>query len=878
MTAPSPRHRDLLADAAGLALILLVLADYLRPSLLLTPTIAAGGDTPCHYPTFLEFHRRLLPDLRFHGWYPGAYLGHPLLLYYFPLPFLAMSALVPLLGLPAAFKVGSVLAVPLLPLLVYAAVRLLGFRTPVPLVGAAAAAVFLFTEENPIWGGTIASTLTGEFAYMYGTGLAVLFLGAAYRAYAQGRSPLGPALLLALTALAHGYAVLWAGLSATFFLFGARRPARTLAWLLAVALLSFALCAFWLLPLLSSWGWTTPYDDPWITISPRNLFPPNLAPLFALALAGLAGTVVAARREGGADRRLLFLGYAAVVACALAAAGPALGVIDVRFVPFAQLALVLVGGASLGVLLSRMAAPRTAALAVTVVALLYADATSSVVRPWFDWNETGLEAKDLWPAFREVGERLEGDLGDPRIAVEYGKTHERAGSIRMYETLPAFTGRPTLEGVYNQASVSTHPVYYLASELGASSPNPFRKRHYSRMDTPAAIAHLHLFNARDVVAISPELTRALEARADAVRVAHVPPYSVFRLEGDWRYVEPLAFTPVRSSPRGWADKAYRWFTREPPSRAHLVFTEDERFTLAERDEYLSPPEVPLAGGVTVEERMAPESIAISTSRVGHPLLVKVSYHPRWRAEGADGPYLVSPGLMMVVPREREVRLVYSRTAADAVGWAMTAGVVVGALAVSLRRRFRRQVAEAEEAARPARVPLWLRLAYDACEPGELPPPPKRWGAAIPLLLLAALFSSRAFGGGEPAEDPNVLYELASRAYAEGRHDEAAQYAGSALPAAADSPLAAELLTLRGESLLRAGRPRLAAGSFQCVVDGPKSPYVAQALFGLVAARRAAGDEAGATDALDRLQREHVDSPWADRARREFAPEPAGGPS
>ena len=67
-------------------MILLVLLDLLRPSLLLLPTITAGGDTPCHYPTAAWFHERLLPALRLHGWYPGAYLGHPLLLYYFPLP------------------------------------------------------------------------------------------------------------------------------------------------------------------------------------------------------------------------------------------------------------------------------------------------------------------------------------------------------------------------------------------------------------------------------------------------------------------------------------------------------------------------------------------------------------------------------------------------------------------------------------------------------------------------------------------------------------------------------------------------------------------------------------------------------------------------
>src|SRR4029078_12398122 len=140
MEPDSPGHRRrAMADALGLGFMLLVLLDTLRPSLLLLPTRAAGGDTPCHSPTFVWFHEHLLPHGRLHGWYPGAYLGQPLLLYYFPLPFLLMSAFAPFLGLPVAFKTGAVLGALFLPFAAYAAVRLLGFRFPAPLLAAAAA-------------------------------------------------------------------------------------------------------------------------------------------------------------------------------------------------------------------------------------------------------------------------------------------------------------------------------------------------------------------------------------------------------------------------------------------------------------------------------------------------------------------------------------------------------------------------------------------------------------------------------------------------------------------------------------------------------------------------------------------------------------------
>ena len=117
--------------------------------------------------------------------------------------------------------------------------------------------------------------------------------------------------------------------------------------------------------------------------------------------------------------------------------------------------------------------------------------------------------------------------------------------------------------------------------------------------------------------------------------------------------------PCARRRKGWRDQSFRWFSRKPPNRAVLVFTDDPRFDVVATDPWAPPPERPLPAGVEVTEAFEAESIRITTSRPGHPLLVKVSYHPRWRAEGADGPYLASPGFMLIVPRQRDVRLVYA---------------------------------------------------------------------------------------------------------------------------------------------------------------------------------------------------------------------------
>jgi hypothetical protein len=257
--------------------------------------------------------------------------------------------------------------------------------------------------------------------------------------------------------------------------------------------------------------------------------------------------------------------------------------------------------------------------------------------------------------------------------------------------------------------------------------------------------------------------------------------------------------------------------------------------------------------VEAHATLAAEAITLTTSRVGHPLLVKVSYHPRWVADGADGPYLASPGMMIVIPRRPTVTLTYARSAADRVGIALTLLAGLGAAGFLGMRRLRRRAA-----------PVPVVLPADSCETA---PAPRRWGAAVPAGILLLLFVSRALVR-EPVPDPLPLYESASRAYADARYADAAEYSRHALSRATGSSLRPELLCLRGESLLRAGHPRLAAEAFEAVVEDGPGPYLPQALFGNSRAHAAAGKPGEAALARERLLRDHPDTPWARRAREE----------
>lgn len=105
-------------------------------------------------------------------------------------------------------------------------------------------------------------------------------------------------------------------------------------------------------------------------------------------------------------------------------------------------------------------------------------------------------------------------------------------------------------------------------------------------------------------------------------------------------------------------------------------------------------------------------MSFTVDQVGKPVLVKTSYFPNWRADGAEGPYRVAPNLMVVVPTQKNVSLSYGRSGVEWLGMALSlAGVVIVVLLLVVRTpRFPRawQFAGDAEPGDPTRVRRSLR--------------------------------------------------------------------------------------------------------------------------------------------------------------------------
>ena len=249
-----------------------------------------------------------------------------------------------------------------------------------------------------------------------------------------------------------------------------------------------------------------------------------------------------ARGAGGPTRGCCCSASGRSPGAALASAGPGLGVIDVRFVPLAQL---VAGPGRRGRARPRARAPRprrrgragpraggrgARGLELALAAPL---GRLELLRAGGEGAVAGLEGAD-----GEARRRAPAPRGWRSSTVPCTSARARSACTRRCPSSPGARGS---RASTTSRALTTHPVYYLLSELFPSSPNPFRSRTYSRFDLETGLARLPLLGVDRLVAVSDTLASALDARADVrARGAHTALHAL-------PIGRPLA--PLRRAPR-----------------------------------------------------------------------------------------------------------------------------------------------------------------------------------------------------------------------------------------------------------------------------------------------------------------------------------------
>lgn len=540
-------------------------------------------------------------------------------------------------------------------------------------------------------------------------------------------------------------------------------------WMACVGAVGMALTAWWILPFylrspyMTDMGWEkkTTFVDQLLQrqhLDPQLVNAPPIQWTFVLAVLGVVMSIAWKRRAGA------FLTLLAGLAATAFVLVPQGRLWNARLLPFWYLSLYLLaalGVAELGRTIAALSSRdpesprRSVTIATAVVAslvgiialalplralpnsvgigpvgieiggvrsdgkyhwLFLSTKDSSFVPSWARWNFTGYEGKPAYPEYHDLMQTMK-DVGETdgcgRAMWEHEEQHDRYGTPMALMLLPFWTDGciGSMEGVYFEASGTTPYHFINQDELSYGASNPMRGLPYvpgppDQAQFDLGVKHLQMLGVRYYMAITEQLTAYGRLNASLRQVATSGPWTVFQV-ADSALVQPLPNQPAvltGVSPANWDKAVMPWYM---DVAAWNVWPADGGPAGWQRIAEGEVPDVRPSTPVAVTDIVTgTDSISFDVSRVGTPVVVKVSYFPNWKASGAEGPWRIGPNMMVVVPTSTHVSLHYGLTMVEYGSWAISLLGIVG-LVLLLR---------AGPLSMPAPRP-WFRRSGDGSDDG-----------------------------------------------------------------------------------------------------------------------------------------------------------------
>ena len=348
------------------------------------------------------------------------------------------------------------------------------------------------------------------------------------------------------------------------------------------------------------------------------------------------------------------------------------------------------------------------------------------VKNWSSYNYTGYESQASYPEYRAViqtSEEVAARYGCGREMWEYSASENRFGTPEALMLLPYWTNGcvDSMEGLLFESSTTTPYHFINQAELSEGPSEPEVGLPYGTVDVTLGVQHLQLLGVKYFMAETPQVEAQANADPSLQLVARTGPwtytYQGAKTTTTWNIYmvkDSALVTPLRNDPvvlSGIGAAASSWLGNSPdlqttpihgpsidwylhPARWDVELAQSGPASWPRTNVNDIRPSVRHVASTRVSHvTQTDSSISFHVTRVGTPVLVKVSYFPNWHASGAAGPWRVTPNLMVVVPTSHDVTLTYGSSTSDQLGVVLT---IIGLVALGIlvwtevaRRRPRR---------------------------------------------------------------------------------------------------------------------------------------------------------------------------------------------
>jgi len=343
---------------------------------------------------------------------------------------------------------------------------------------------------------------------------------------------------------------------------------------------------------------------------------------------------------------------------------------------------------------------------------------ANFIPSWAEWNYSGYEEKPAYPEYKnlvDTMDRVGKTNGCGRAMWEYEPTLDRFGTPMALMLLPVWTDGciGSQEGLFFESS-ATVPYHFLDGALLSAKPSSaMRNLPYGQLNVAEGVTRLQAKGVKYYMAVSPEAQQQANADPRLTLVATSPAApapavapATETTERRWAVysvaatdlVSPLVNLPaVMTKPNSvnpaftvsetgeafsqrtsWLANSVTWYQDSASLDVLLADSGPPAWPRVDNANQV-PPRLPTEPVKVGNIFTGDDRISFDVDRVGVPVVVRASYFPNWNADGADGPYRVTPNLMVVVPTSKHVELQFGRTAIDWLGTALTALGLLGAL-------------------------------------------------------------------------------------------------------------------------------------------------------------------------------------------------------
>jgi len=354
-------------------------------------------------------------------------------------------------------------------------------------------------------------------------------------------------------------------------------------------------------------------------------------------------------------------------------------------------------------------------LTTTAVAIVVLGATAGVtfIDGWSKWNYEGYEAKEPWPEYESLMIELD-KLPDGRVMWENNSGLNKYGTPMAPMLIPYWTegSQKSMEGLYFESSLTTPFHFINHSEMSFKSSNPIPGLQYHSFEMERGLSHMDVYGVDYYVSFTPEAAEKADGLSEFEKITTTEPFHIYRLPATELVAVASHLPAVYEVPeRGifsaligsgtvagsdgepllsFHDMALEWYEDVDEMDRWVVAGGPEDWprieTLSER------PDVELSATTSTVSDIVLEDhrISFTTDAIGVPHVVKISYFPNWTAHGAEGPWRAAPSLMVVVPTENHVELIFQDTWAESGGQVLTLlgviGLILGGLFAWTRTR------------------------------------------------------------------------------------------------------------------------------------------------------------------------------------------------